>query len=65
MQDNNNSYGDLIKSVRQEQDLTQKELADRLDVGQKYVSKLELEQTNPTVDQLRRVFDALDYPSPV
>lgn len=62
MQNNTKTFGDRIKSARKEQDLTQQELADKLDVSQAYINNLEHDRTNPTVKQLRRIFNALDTP---
>ena len=51
--------GNLIKQARTEQGLTQKELGEKIGVGEPTVNKYEGGKQNLTVETLKRVADAL------
>lgn len=51
--------GQRIRTARREVGLTQRELAERLDVSQPVVAALESGRANPTVGQLAAVAEAL------
>ncbi|MVM36452.1 helix-turn-helix domain-containing protein [Spirosoma sp. HMF3257] len=52
--------GSLIRQARTEQGLTQKELGEKIGVGEPTVNKYESGKQNLTVETLKRVADALD-----
>ncbi|WP_338874928.1 helix-turn-helix transcriptional regulator [Spirosoma sp. SC4-14] len=52
--------GSLIRKARMEQGLTQKELGEKIGVGEPTVNKYESGKQNLTVETLKRVADALD-----
>ena len=49
------SIGELIRRERLERDMTQRDLANRVDVGVPYISKIEAGRERPSDDVLRRV----------
>ena len=51
--------GDNVRRLRLSADITQAELAARLDVDRAYISGLELGQRNPTIVTLWNVAEAL------
>lgn len=57
--------GEILKSLRKEKGLTQKELAERLKIGQATIACYESEQREPTVTNLTAYADyfecTLDY----
>ena len=38
---NMNNFGEIIKDIRKKNNLTQKELADKLSISQSYISRIE------------------------
>ena len=52
-------FRDLLRSVREEAGLTQKEVADALGMHQSYVSKFETGERRLDVIELRRVCEAM------
>lgn len=52
--------GDLIREVRKAKGLTQKELGQKLGVGVDRISKYESGKTNPTLNTVQEIFDALN-----
>lgn len=51
--------GRQVKALRQEKGLTQAKLAERAEVGMKYVGEIERGRTNPTVGLMWRLSGAL------
>ena len=49
---NMNNFGEIIKDIRKKNNLTQKELADKLYVTYQAVSKWESEQTTPDLEKV-------------
>lgn len=56
------SLGARIKTRRKELGLSLRELAAKVGVTASYLSKVELEQTSPSIDSLRAISRALDVP---
>lgn len=56
------TYGSLIKQAREEQRLTQEQLAEELDISRQAVSKWEADLSKPTREKLDRLSDILDIP---
>jgi plasmid maintenance system antidote protein VapI len=52
-------FGDLIKKVRLERNMTQEELGKLIGVQRAQISKLENNTTNVTIETILRVFKAL------
>ena len=52
---NDYEFGNLLLQLRTESGLTQKELADLLDISDKTVSKWETGVSKPTTDTLKRL----------
>ncbi|MEW5952136.1 MAG: helix-turn-helix transcriptional regulator [Bacillota bacterium] len=57
------SIGRKIRKLRQEQDLTLKELAARVGISLSYLSDIERNRSNPSVDTLQSIASALGKPS--
>lgn len=55
-------FGDLLKALRKEKKLTQKELADALDVDQSLISKYESHKKLPDVETMMRMSVVFDVP---
>lgn len=55
------NFGKRIKRIREEEKITQQELADRLGVNRSTVNRLEKGTTRITLERLSRVLDALGY----
>jgi transcriptional regulator with XRE-family HTH domain len=53
------ALGRQVRALRQERELTQAELAERAEVGMKYVGEIERGRTNPTVRLVWRLSQAL------
>lgn len=51
--------GEMIKSVRKERKLTQKQLGELIGVQKSQISKLERNTKNVTIETILKVFDAL------
>jgi transcriptional regulator with XRE-family HTH domain len=51
---------DVIKKMRKKQGLTQQELADKIGVSQKDVSRWENGKREPSITTLNKIADALD-----
>lgn len=56
------TYGTRIKQAREEQRLTQEQLAEQLDVSRQAVSKWEADLSRPTREKLDRLSEILDIP---
>lgn len=55
-------FGDLLKALRKEKKLTQKELADAIDVDQSLISKYESHKKLPDVDTMMKMSVVFDVP---
>lgn len=55
--------GEAIKKARQEQNMTQEELGERIGVQRAQISKLENGRGSVTLSTIRRVFQALGVPT--
>lgn len=54
--------GARIKEIRKARGLTQEQLAEKIDVEQKHVSRIESGKNYPTIDRLEKMADALNVP---
>jgi len=52
--------GKRIKELRNKQDLSQEELAEKADINSKYLSRMERGTENPTLDMLTKLSTALE-----
>ena len=59
------AFGPIIRRFRHLKDLTQDEVAARLDIAPSYVSRLESKIKKPSIEMLFRVADALEVPASV
>ena len=59
------TLGKALRELRQRSRLTQVELAQRLDVGPTYISHLEGDRREPSLDLLRRLAQVLDVSYPL
>lgn len=59
MSEVNESVGKMIREARKRKGLTQRELGEKLGIGEPTVNKYESGKQNPTVDTLKRIADAL------
>jgi len=55
--------GEKIRSVRRSKRMTQKKLADKVGCESSFVSHIERNSRNMSLDYLRRIADALDTPA--
>lgn len=53
------NIGEKLKNLRQKNDLTQKELADRCELSKGFISQLESDQTSPSLSTLEDILTAL------
>lgn len=51
--------GDIIKNARQKSDLTMEELADRVDISERYLYRIENEDRKPSYDVLYKLIREL------
>ena len=56
------TYGERIKQGREEQGLTQEQLAESLDVSRQAVSKWEMDLSRPARGKLARLSEVLEIP---
>ena len=59
------AFGPIMRRFRHLKDLTQDELAARLEIAPSYVSRLESEIKKPSLEMLFRLADALEVPASV
>ena len=59
------TFGDLMRTTRAALDLTQADLAERLEVQVGHISKLERGERQPSPRLCRAFADAFDIPRPV
>ena len=52
--------GEKIKKIRKESGITQKQLAQKLGVSQAAIVQFESEKSNPKIDTLKKIADALN-----
>ena len=57
------AFGLIMRRFRRSKDLTQDEVAARLEIAPSYVSRLENEVKKPSVEMLFRIADALEVPA--
>lgn len=57
--------GATIKKLRKERRITQIDFAKQCGISQTYLSQLENDERNPTVDVLERISNVLEIPYPV
>ena len=69
MQSNHETLGDIIKSARQKADITIEELANRVNITERYLYRIENEGKKPSFDVLYRLIrelsilpDSIFYP---
>lgn len=53
------ALGKRLRAARKEMGLTQKQLAERLDVTPSYIARIETGRDNPTIGQLAHISEAL------
>lgn len=56
------SLGQVLKDIRTSTGLSQRDLAERIEVDQTYVSHLENDRRDPSVRTLRKIAHAFDVP---
>lgn len=56
------AFGARIKQLRDEQGITQEELAERVGVFRTYMSRIETGVANPTLDMIHALADTLRVP---
>jgi len=54
--------GERIREIRKTCGLTQEELAEKVDIEQKHVSRIELGKSCPTIDRLEKMAVAMNVP---
>ena len=54
--------GARIREIRKARGLTQEQLAEKVDIEQKHVSRIEVGKNYPTIDRLEKMAVALDVP---
>lgn len=54
------SLGNRIKRLRKEKNLTQKQLADKLQTDAAYISRIEGDKQNPSIPALERMTEVLE-----
>ena len=54
--------GARIREIRKARGLTQEQLAEKVDVEQKHISRLEVGKNYPTIERLEKIADALQVP---
>ncbi len=54
------NYGDLIKKIRKEKQITIVELARRMGVAQAYIARIERGEINPTQEQIEVIHSFLE-----
>ncbi|MFL0365728.1 helix-turn-helix domain-containing protein [Pseudobacillus sp. 179-B 2D1 NHS] len=57
---NLNTFGERLKNIRKAKDLTQKELADAVDIDQSSISYFERNKKKPDMDTLKKIADILN-----
>jgi transcriptional regulator with XRE-family HTH domain len=57
--------GNTVRKLRKQKGITQMELARECNISQTYLSQIENDTRNPTVDVLEGISKALDIPYPV
>lgn len=62
MENTKELLGALIKEIRKARGLTQEQLAEKIDVDQKHVSRIELGKSFPSIVRLEKMADALNVP---
>lgn len=58
------NIGNLLRSLRKNNELTTQELADRVNVSQSYISRFENNRAIPDVDMLEKILNALNTDLP-
>ena len=56
------TIGSIIKTIRLERGLTQKEFAKKAGISYSYVSLIEQNHKNPSISRVISIFDSLDFP---
>lgn len=56
------SLGQVLKDIRTSSGLSQRELAERIELDQTYISHLENDRRDPSVRTLRKIAHAVDVP---
>jgi len=57
--------GATIKKLRKEKGFRQIDFADKCSISQTYLSQIENDERNPTIDVLERISNVLEIPYPV
>lgn len=55
------AIGKIIKKLRQDKDLTQEELAEKVDLSTNYLSKVERGMNTPNVETFLKMAEILDF----
>ena len=53
--------GEIIRTLREKNKLTQVQLAEKVGVSQQYISAIECGNLNPTIKNLKKVLAVLNY----
>ena len=56
---NNNDLGKTIKKLRKQQNISQEKLADRADLTQQHISRIEQGTNTPSIETLIKLSEAL------
>jgi transcriptional regulator with XRE-family HTH domain len=56
------AFGPIMRRLRRAKDLTQDEIAGRLEIAPSYISRLENNRKKPSVEMLFKIADALEVP---
>lgn len=56
----NNEYRTLLRYYRKLQNLSQSDLAERANINEKYYSKIERDENNPTYSVVNKIVNALE-----
>ena len=54
------TFGEHLRAIRQDRQMTQVDLAKRAKLSQSYLARMEADKYAPTVDVLRRLMKALE-----
>lgn len=57
------SFGDNLKKIRSDKDISQGDLAKMIEVHATHISRYERNLTSPTIDVLKKIADALEVSS--
>ena len=56
------NFGEFVKHIRESDEITQVELAKRLNVSKQFVNSVESRKANVSIEMAKKIADSLDYP---